>query len=128
MAGFGSPVDSPPRALGRLALSSEPGATAFGAALLALAVAFTPWEAFGGGSVYAFYVYVETFRPGTESVWEMHAPSTLVEIFTREVLWDEFVRLFVGIARDPVIVLRVISVFVLWLNRSEERRAGIDTR
>jgi hypothetical protein len=116
MAGFGAPVDSPPRALGRLAISSEQGATAFVALLFALAVAFTPWEAFGGVYFYDFYVYVETFRPGTESVWEMHAPSTLVEIFTREVLWDEFVRLFVGIAGDPVIVLRGISVFVLWLN------------
>jgi len=116
MAGSGSQLDSPARAPGRLAISPEQGATAFVALLFALAVAATPWEAFGGVYFYDFYVYLETFQPGTESVWEMYSPSTLLEIFSREVLWDEFVRLLVRIVGDPFLALKGISVFVLGVN------------
>jgi len=104
------------RAQYRTAISPEQFATGFMALLFALAVLSIPWESFGGSHYIDFRVYLETFQPGSISKWEMYAPESIVEIFTREVVWDEFVRFLVRITGDPFLVLKAISAFVLWVS------------
>lgn len=100
----------------RTAISPEQVATGFVALLFTLAVLFMSWELFGGNQHTDFRVYLETFQPGSLSKWEMYAPDSIAEVFTREVVWDEFVRLLVRIIGDPFLVLKAISAFILWIN------------
>jgi len=100
----------------RNTISPEQFATGFVALLFALAVLLMPWESFGGNHYADFRVYLEMFQPGSISQWEMYAPESLVEFFTREIAWDEFVRFLVRIIGDPFWALKAISAFILWVN------------
>lgn len=100
----------------RNTISPEQFATGFVALLFALAVLLMPWESFGGSHYVDFRVYLNSFQPGNVSKWEMYSPDSLLEFFTREIAWDEFVRLLVRVVGDPYLVLKAISAFVLWVS------------
>lgn len=89
---------------------------ALAAGVFALVIPFVPWESFGVFPYADFMVYLEIFALGSQSIQEMYHPGTIIEFYSHEVVWDEFVRFIVRIVDDPFIALKLVSIFVLWVN------------
>ena len=84
------------------------------AMLFAIAILLVPWEEIRGMRFVDFDVYLMIFQPDAMTVREIYEPQTLIDYFTREVLWDELVRLLVGVLGSTFFALKVISAFVLF--------------
>ena len=86
------------------------------ALLFALFVLAVPWESLLGGPHEDFWVYVLTFEPSEETAREIYQPSGLLQYFSNEILWHDLVNALVVITGDPVPALRLVSLFVLFVN------------
>lgn len=87
--------------------------------LYALAVIIFPWEEISKAGFSDFEQYVSYFTYFYESndisAVEIYGISTFKELFTHEVLWYEMIRWLTRETTDPVVALRVVSFFILFV-------------
>lgn len=90
----------------------EPAAVVHALLFTALVLAL-PWDTLAIGVYLDFEVYAEILHPAAESIRELYGPFGPLDLFTREVAWNDLMTALIGLSGSPETALRWVSAFVL---------------
>jgi hypothetical protein len=90
----------------------EPAAVVHALLFTAFVLAM-PWDTLAIGVYLDFEVYAEILHPAAETIRELYGPFGPLDLFTREVAWNDLMTALIALAGSPETALRWVSAFVL---------------